>query len=294
MSAEDPLRTPVPRQDVDRLLSAARAGEPGASSLEGLAASAHLSRFHLSRLLKEHLGFPLRQFLAAARVDRGIEVLLDGHDVTRSQVESGHESASSYTHAFARHTGMAPSRYRQQMRALASHLVRHMNDVTPLVVLNRDYVADEHRQSHGLTIRVTGAQQGSALFVALNPTPIIVGRPTIGIALLGGVEEYEVTSIPDGTYYAMVVELPRGQGLRGFFQMDANRRQLDRTPITFPLAAPQSLVLELRDLLPTDPPITPNIPKLFLDGVRGRGGAQVSNPGQGDSNSGQSNTGEPG
>lgn len=270
MADPDPPRTPEPRPDVERLLAAARAGEPGASTLEELAATAHLSRFHLSRLLKEHLGVPLRQFLAAVRVDRGVEVLLDGHDVTRSQVEAGHESASSYTHSFARHTGLTPSGFRQQMGALAAHLLRHMDAPTPFVAVGRTYRAGYHLQQHALTVRITGAGEGSALFLGLNPTPLVLGRPTLGVALLG-TAEYVVTSIPDGSYYAMVVELPRGAGVRPLFHMDANRRQMDRTPVVFPLPEPRTVTLALRDLLPTDPPITPNLPKLFLEAVTGPG-----------------------
>ncbi len=268
---------PEPRPDVDRLLAAARSGESGASTLEEMAETSHLSRFHLSRLLKEHLGFPLRDFLAAARVDRGIDVLLEGREVIDSQVEAGHESASSYHHAFLRHTGMAPSRYRDQMRALAAHLIRYMDDPEPLVVLHRAFVPGDHRQQHPLTIRAEGASEHGALFAALHPSPIIRGEPLLAIALLGA-HEYAVAEIPDGTYYAMVVEVPRGEGLRPYFKMDRNRRQLERTPITFPLEAPRTVTLALRDLVPTDPPITPNLPKLFFEGVLGRLDMETGNP----------------
>lgn len=113
------------QDEIAGLLMAVRRGK--VDSLDQLAVRSHLSRHHLSRLLKEQLGFPLRDFLAAARVDRGIDVLLDEHEVTRSQVEAGHRSASSYHRAFRRHTGMAPSRYRAQMGALAAHLMRHQD-----------------------------------------------------------------------------------------------------------------------------------------------------------------------
>lgn len=265
-------------EDIAGLLLSARRGE--VASLDELAARAHLSRFHLSRVLKEQLGFPLRDFLAAARVDRGIDVLLDGHEVTRSQVEAGHDSASSYHRAFVRHTGMAPSRYRAQMGALAAYLMRHQDEGgTELVALHRAFRPEDHPQAHPLTLRVEGSVPRGALFAALHPEPIVRGEPLLGIAMLG-TAEHQVNAVPDGTYYPMVVEVPRATDLRAYFQMGRNRRALCRTPVTFPLTRPETVVLTLRDLLPADPPITLNLPKLFLDGMSGRVDLEVSNSGQ--------------
>lgn len=265
--------------ELDRLLGAVRADDVGPPSLDELAASAHFSRFHLSRLLREHLGFPLRDFLAALRVDRGINSLLEGHDVIRSQVDAGHESASSFSRSFTRHTGLAPSRYRDQLRFLAAYLVRHMDRTDPLVALYRGFPAGVHHQEIPLTVRVDGAQPGSALFVALNSGPILQGPPNLGIALLG-TSTYAVDEIPDGTYYAMVVEVPKSAGMRAYFQMDRNKRQLRREPITFPLTGATEVALVLRDLIPTDPPITPNLPKLFFEGVLSSVTVKDSNSGQ--------------
>lgn len=264
--------------DVGPLLDAARRGD--ARSLDELAGTAHFSRFHLSRLLKKHLGFPLRDFIAAAKVDRGIEGLVRGHSVTRSQVDAGHESPSSFHRAFVRHTGMAPSAYRKQMQMLAAHLMRHQDDRRPLVVLHRRFDPDTHRQPHPLTIRVEGARPHSALFAALHPDPLVRGEPLLGVAMLG-TSEYDVTEIPDGTYYAMVVEIPRATDLRSYFQMGGNRRQLQRVPVTFPLAGPTTVTLPLRGRIPEDPPITLNLPKLFLDAAAGRMDLEVGGVGDG-------------
>ena len=265
--------------ELDHVLDEARAHGDEPPTLEKLARSAHFSPFHLSRRLREHLGFPLRDFLAALRVERGIEELVEGHDVIRAQTEAGHESASSFPRSFARHTGLAPSRYRDQLRFLAAYLARHMDSTDPLIALYRGFPDDVHPQEHPLTLRVDGAQPGTAVFIALNSRLILRGAPELGVALLG-TAEYTVDQIPDGTYYAMVVEVPRSAGMRAYFQMDRNRRQLRREPITFPLAEPLEVVLELRDLLPTDPPITPNLPKLFFEGVLSSVTAEDRNSGQ--------------
>lgn len=276
-----------PRPEVDRVLSEARA-EPDAT-LRQLAERAHLSEFHLSRLLKKHLGFPLRDFMAALKVERGVGALIEGRDVTRSQAEAGHDSPSSYHRSFVRHTGLAPSRFRKQMRQLAAQLISRMDADAPLALIHRTFDAEAHPQPHPLTLRVVGAAPGAALFLALHPTPIVHREPLLGIALLGS-DECQVTAIPDGAYYSMMLEVPRSADLRTYFDMDNNRRQLRREPIVFPLTEPLTVTLEPRDLIPSDPPITMNLPKLFLQGrldlslIRGE---QVSNPGQDDGNSRQ-------
>lgn len=273
-NAEEPAR-----DDVARLLDAARRGE--IDSLDELAAQAHFSRFHLSRLLKKHLGFPLRDFLAAARVERSIDGLVDGHNVTRSQIDAGHDSPSSFHRAFRRHTGMAPAEYRKQMQSLAAFLMRQQHRDAPLVVLHRRFVAGEHRSAHPLTVQVSGAQPGSALFVALNPDPLVRDEPTLGIALLG-MNTYDVDAIPAGTYYVMVVEVPRKSDVRAYFQMAGNRRQLRRVPIQFPLTERATVDLELRERIAEDPPITLNLPRLFAQAAKGQLDLEVSNSGQAD------------
>lgn len=50
--------------------------------------------------------------------------------------------------------------------------------------------------------------------------------------------------------------------------------------MTFPLPAPTTVTLTLRDLLPTDPPITIDLPRLLRDAVSGRVEMKVSNSGQ--------------
>ncbi|MFC0581985.1 helix-turn-helix domain-containing protein [Micrococcoides hystricis] len=254
------------------LLHAVRDGRT--ESLDELADQAHRSRFHLSRLLKQRLGFTLRDFAAAAKVDRGIQGLLEGYSVTQSQWYAGHESPSSYYRAFRRYTGLGPAQFRAQMRNLASYLLHRQDELAALTLVHRSFTPRQHQQDNQLRIRVTGAQKRSVLFVALHPEPLVKADPLLGIALLGN-HEYTVSAIPDGSYYAMVVEVPRTTNLRSYFHMSGNRRQLERTPITFPLVESKTLTLQLRDLIPEDPPITVNLPKLFLEAAAGRVGLEA-------------------
>lgn len=121
------------------------------------------------------------------------------------------------------------------MRQLAAHLISRMDADAPLALIHRTFDAEAHPQPqpHPLTLRVVGAAPGAALFLALHPTPIVQREPLLGIALLGS-DDCQVTAIPDGAYYAMMLEVPRSADLRTYFDMDNNRRQLRREPIVIP------------------------------------------------------------
>lgn len=94
------------------------------------------------------------------------------------------------------------------MKALAAHLMRHQDrDGSELVALHRAYRPEDHPQPHPLTLRVEGAAPRGALVAALHPEQIVRGEPLLGIAMLG-TAEYEVATVPDGTYHPMVVEVP--------------------------------------------------------------------------------------
>lgn len=236
------------------------------ATLEDLARSAHLSRFHLSRLVRRELGYSLREFQAALKVERGINALVDGESVTDSQLRAGHESPASYAHAFRSHTGLSPRAYRAAMAGFAAHLIDRMSRHDPHIVIHRGFATGQHRQQHALTIKIDGAEDGSALFTALNPNPVTRDAPLLGLAMMG-TNVFEVDEIPDGTYYPMVVKVPRGRGLRPLFHMADNRRDILPQPVTFPLAEPAEVRLTLRPLRASDPPITPNLPKLLVDAL---------------------------
>lgn len=246
-----------------------RSPDTDTTPLTSLSARGYVSRSHLSRTVKKELGFPLRDFVAALRIERSIRALVRGRDLGWAQAEAGHDSRSSFHRSFQRHTGMAPAAYVARARLLAD-LVRTVSTTGDILTLvHRNFLPGQHRQEHAVTLRVEGAEPDSVLFLALNPTHIIRGNPTFGVALRG-TAEYVVDDIPDGTYYAMVVEVPPGAEWHRFFVFDENRRQLDRDPVTFPLDGPASRTLRLRELEPTDPPIAANLPKLVFDAMRGR------------------------
>ena len=77
-----------------------------------LAAQVHLSPFHLHRLFRSVVGVPPHEYLTRARIRRALVLLADGVSVTEVATATGYSTPSSFSSAFSRRVGVAPSLYR--------------------------------------------------------------------------------------------------------------------------------------------------------------------------------------
>jgi AraC family transcriptional regulator len=87
-------------------------------TLEGIAAHAHVSRFHMARLFAAVTGYSAMGYLRARRLTRAAELLLERHDLTVLAIalEVGYGSHEAFTRAFADRFGVTPSTYRSHPR----------------------------------------------------------------------------------------------------------------------------------------------------------------------------------
>jgi AraC-like DNA-binding protein len=86
--------------------------------LATLAALAHISPFHFSRLFRAVTGLPPHRYLRRARLE-GAEQLLSDGDATITAIANqvGFSSVSHFIVAFRRHTGLAPGQYRAALQS---------------------------------------------------------------------------------------------------------------------------------------------------------------------------------
>jgi AraC family transcriptional regulator len=83
-------------------------------SLADIAASAGLSPYHFLRVFRSATGMPPFRFLARMRIDAARRLLQHGDlSVTEIAALCGFSSASQFSTAFRRETGMAPSEFRR-------------------------------------------------------------------------------------------------------------------------------------------------------------------------------------
>ena len=76
-----------------------------------------VSREHLSRSFKRHLGCSVWAFMTALRVERSKELLCSTMLVKQIAKEVGFGSGSSFGRAFVRSVGMHPAQYRRKVKA---------------------------------------------------------------------------------------------------------------------------------------------------------------------------------
>lgn len=111
------LRTGGPASDVPPWLEAVRErldGEPCAPiSVAGLARDAGVHPVYLARAFRQRFGCSVTEYVHARRIDRAVAALASGEeDIGRLALRLGYYDHSHFSRAFARATGMPPSRYR--------------------------------------------------------------------------------------------------------------------------------------------------------------------------------------
>jgi AraC family transcriptional regulator len=82
--------------------------------LQALAAACGLSSRELPVMFKNTVGITLRSFVAASHIAKAKLLLSDPHLLVKQVAgRSGFESASAFTAAFRKATGMRPQQYRE-------------------------------------------------------------------------------------------------------------------------------------------------------------------------------------
>ncbi|MCX5800379.1 MAG: AraC family transcriptional regulator [Candidatus Eisenbacteria bacterium] len=75
-----------------------------------------VSREHVSRSFKRHLGCPLWSFVVSLRVERATRLLSGPLLIKEIAQEVGFGSDSSFLRAFVKHLGMLPCEYRKKVQ----------------------------------------------------------------------------------------------------------------------------------------------------------------------------------
>lgn len=90
-------------------------------TLKAIAARAYSSPAHLERLFRAELGVSVKQYLTRCRIERA-ETLLADTDLPVREIGQlvGFAYPTYFSRVFARHTGLSPTRYRQERRQSCS------------------------------------------------------------------------------------------------------------------------------------------------------------------------------
>ena len=107
------------------------------------------------------------------------------------------------------------------------------------------------------------------VFAGLFAEPAPRGIPLHGAALFD-CRDFVIPDMSDGTYWLLGCELIPSRNPLDYFRLDHCKRERFTEAITYPLSAPCHVELALRPFLPSDPPITVNLPHLLFEVLRGK------------------------
>jgi AraC-like DNA-binding protein len=82
-------------------------------SIDDLARTARMSRFHFSRVFRDEVGKSPYQLLVETRIERAQALLKSGQAVTEAALSVGFMDLSRFSKAFRRQVGCSPSEYRK-------------------------------------------------------------------------------------------------------------------------------------------------------------------------------------
>jgi AraC family transcriptional regulator len=86
-------------------------------TVSGLAAQAHLSEFHFTRMFTAAIGIPPHRYVSRRRLENAMAFLAAGRlPLSEIAHRSGFSSQASFNRAFRRVTGMTPGEYRRHLR----------------------------------------------------------------------------------------------------------------------------------------------------------------------------------
>jgi len=221
-------------------------------SLEEMADIAYMSPFHFNRIFRQLTGVPPCQFMSALRLESARRLLLTTKlSVTDVCFEVGYNSLGTFIRRFTGLLGLSP----RSMRRLAGSPAS-----LPARLAAPEPVAELRALRPGLSGRISApADFGGAIFIGLFEDPIPQGRP-IGCAVLGTPGAFRVAPVPDGSYHLFAAGLTGFGEAGGLFLYETALRAGGQRILLRDGRTEDPADLELRQALPTDPPILMTFP----------------------------------
>lgn len=134
---------------INRVIDHIHAHLAGDLSLDALAKVAFFSPYHFHRLFKAEAGETLNAFVRRARVERAAALLRSSPERTLSSVapECGFGSLASFSRAFKREYGIAPSRWDRRTR-LQERKIEQADDIFPVYTVAELEAMRDHFPVH--------------------------------------------------------------------------------------------------------------------------------------------------
>jgi len=241
------------RQGIIRALEMMRLRLADQVSLQHLAKTAAMSRFHFERVFHQVTGLAPFQFLSAMRLVRARELVLNTDaPITSICFDVGYNSIGTFTRRFTASVGMSPRRLRWFFRYHRASGAR--------------VAADPHYIGHGsdIVVHCRGVAEDARIFVGAFPSPLPIGRPkACGTAT--GTGTVVLPNVPPGQHYVLAAAHLSNPSSLWFSEIETFVGMADPAPVWIEGRSRCEVVVQLRPVEVTDPPVVSFLPLLFQE-----------------------------
>ena len=241
------------RQGVVRALETMQRRLADQMSLEYLAKTAAMSRFHFERVFHQITGLPPFVFLSAMRLVRARELVLSTDEsITAICFNVGYNSVGTFTRRFTASVGISPRRLRSLTR----------NHQAP--TLSGPVAANFQRLGCGsdIVVRCHGVDDNTPIFIGVFPSPLPMGRPK-SCAATAGTGVVVLHDVPPGKHYVLAAARPAGAVGDWYRGVENIVGIATPAPIQIENGSPQEITIQLRPVEVTDPPVVSFLPLLL-------------------------------
>ncbi|GGX93664.1 helix-turn-helix domain-containing protein [Streptomyces fructofermentans] len=183
-----------------------RYGEP--LSLDDLARSAMVSKYHFLRTFTKVTGVTPGRFLGAVRLHEAKRLLMTTTlNVADVAVQVGYSSTGSFTRRFTESVGLSPTQYRK----LALGARDDTRPPAPSEAPRSEPAADAHRTNSVSGVLRTVGTGLSPAYVGAFATPIMQGAPA-SWSNVSAPGRFTLAGVPTGTWYIHAVAHGRPPG----------------------------------------------------------------------------------
>jgi AraC family transcriptional regulator len=239
------------REGVVRAIEAMRLRLAEQVSLRYLAKTAAMSPSHFDRVFHQVTGLRPFQFLAALRLAHARDLVLGTNaQVAEICFDAGYNSLGTFIRRFTASIGVSPQRLRRLSRS---------QDETagPGLAASRD--AAECRAD--IVVRCQGAPDDAQIFVGAFPAPLPIGRPQ-ACAASNGTSTLVLRGVPRGSHYLLAMACPASAIAQRSARVETFVGMGFPAPVQIEDRNEQEVMIQLRPVEATDPPVVSYLPLL--------------------------------
>lgn len=227
--------------------------------LEDMARIAHLSPFHFERVFSSLTGLSAAAFQAALRLDAAKRALLEGNtSITEVCFALGYDSLGSFTTRFTRAVGLSPAAFRARVSQFEGI---DMRDVLHAAAA-RAAVGQSDNPAIRVVLEHARTDDAIAWFGAF-PKGIPDRPPSSGTIAIGNAT-FGLGPLASGIHHVLAASYPPSPSIADYLVQHQQMRVATSGPMRVGDGEPIAILLQLRKLEMTDPPILLALPLFTL------------------------------